>query len=96
VYEEAQTLLEQVDKTYTAAGSLLMTAVVDGNLGRLAARKGLYEDAHRQLTSAFAASREVALSLHARSRLTGDAEDAGEAQRLLDALHVVRVPEVPL
>ena len=39
---------------------------------------------------------EVALSLRARSRLTGDADDAAEAQRLLEALHVVRVPDVPL
>jgi hypothetical protein len=39
---------------------------------------------------------EVALSLHARSRLSGDAADAAEAQRLLDALHVARVPDVPL
>ena len=39
---------------------------------------------------------EVALSLRARSRLTGNAADAAEAQRLLDALHVVRVPDVPL
>jgi tetratricopeptide (TPR) repeat protein len=63
---------------------------------------GRREDASRSFAHSLDAARsgdalyEVALSLHARSRLTGDAEDAGEAQRLLDALHVVRVPEVPL
>ena len=38
---------------------------------------------------------EVALTLQARARLRLDGELAAEAQRLLDALHVVAVPEPP-
>jgi hypothetical protein len=38
---------------------------------------------------------EEALTLEARARLTGAKEDAVEAQRILSALDVVRVPEVP-
>ena len=38
---------------------------------------------------------EEALTLEARARLTGAKEDAVEAQRILNALDVVRVPEVP-
>jgi tetratricopeptide (TPR) repeat protein len=38
---------------------------------------------------------EEALTLQARARLTGAEEDAVEAQRILDALDVARVPEVP-
>ena len=38
---------------------------------------------------------EEALTLDARARLTGAKEDAIEAERILSALDVVRVPEVP-
>jgi ATP/maltotriose-dependent transcriptional regulator MalT len=38
---------------------------------------------------------EEALTLEARARLTGAGEDAAEARRILAALDVVRVPEVP-
>ncbi|HKD94816.1 MAG TPA: hypothetical protein VKB43_08945, partial [Gaiellaceae bacterium] len=37
---------------------------------------------------------EEALTLQARARLTGSEEDAAEAQRILDALDVVRVPDL--
>ena len=63
---------------------------------------GRHEDAARYFAHSLEAARsgdalyEVALSLRARSRLTGNADDAAEAQRLLDALHVVHVPEPPL
>jgi class 3 adenylate cyclase/tetratricopeptide (TPR) repeat protein len=38
---------------------------------------------------------EEALTLQARARLTGSEQDAADAQRILDALDVVRVPDVP-
>jgi hypothetical protein len=38
---------------------------------------------------------EEGLTLEARARLTGTKEDAAEAQRILSALDVVRVPELP-
>jgi class 3 adenylate cyclase/tetratricopeptide (TPR) repeat protein len=38
---------------------------------------------------------EEALTLLGRARLTGSEEDADEARRILDALDVVRIPEIP-
>ena len=69
-----------------AAGSLLMTAVVDGNLGRLAARKGQHDEARRLLTTALAAFREIdaaAFVLEMQARLAEAAVLAGDHDQAL-------------
>jgi tetratricopeptide (TPR) repeat protein len=179
--DEVEAELGEVRAICDAAGSLLMTAVADGNLGRAAARAGRAEQARELLTAAAAALREIdagsfvveiearlagaalfsgdaelalatavetesitgtsappavqallhrvrgqalhlrgeldaagqeleeslriareggmlyeeALTLAARAELTGATKDAVEAQRILSALDVVRIPEVP-
>ena len=58
------------------------------------------EEAGRELEDSLRIAREggmqyeEALTLHARAQLTGAADDAAQAQRILDALDVIRVPEV--
>src|SRR3954452_24019893 len=62
---------------------------------------GQVEAAGRELEESLRIAREgrmlyeEALTLEARARLTGAREDALEAQRILGALDVVRIPEVP-
>ncbi|HKN62712.1 MAG TPA: tetratricopeptide repeat protein [Gaiellaceae bacterium] len=59
------------------------------------------DEAWRELEESLRVAREggmlyeEALTLEARARLTGAEEDAAEARRILAALDVVRVPEVP-
>ena len=79
-----------------AVGALLHR--VRGHALRLGGRA---EEAGRELEESLRIARaggmlyEEALTLQARARLTGAEEDAAEAQRILDALDVARVPEVP-
>jgi class 3 adenylate cyclase/tetratricopeptide (TPR) repeat protein len=62
---------------------------------------GEVEAAGRELEESLRIAREgrmlyeEGLTLEARARLTGTKEDAAEAQRILSALDVVRVPELP-
>lgn len=62
---------------------------------------GQPETAGRELEESLRIAREgglqyeQALTLQARALLTDSTEDAAEAQRILDALDVIRVPEVP-
>jgi tetratricopeptide (TPR) repeat protein len=69
--------------------------------GQALGRGGEVEAAGRELEESLRIAREgrmlyeEALTLDARARLTGEREDAAEAQRILATLDVVRVPEVP-
>jgi class 3 adenylate cyclase/tetratricopeptide (TPR) repeat protein len=62
---------------------------------------GQEEAAGRELEESLRIAREgemqyeEALTLQARARLTGSEQDAAAAQRILDALDVVRVPDLP-
>jgi len=101
---DADLALANVAETEAITGTSAPPAVrallhrVRGHALRLG---GQEEAAARELEESLRIAREAgmqyeeALTLHARARLTGSEEDAAEAQRILDALDVVRVPEVP-
>jgi class 3 adenylate cyclase/tetratricopeptide (TPR) repeat protein len=65
-------------------------------------QSGRPEEAAREFESSLGEARragaayEEALSLQARARLRDDGGDAAEARALLEALQVVRVPEIPV
>jgi tetratricopeptide (TPR) repeat protein len=69
--------------------------------GQALSRTGWQDEATRELDESLRIAREgempyeIALTLEARARLTGSQDDADEAQSILEALDVVRVPEVP-
>jgi class 3 adenylate cyclase/tetratricopeptide (TPR) repeat protein len=76
-------------------------ALLDRVRGQALSRMGQSEAASRELDESLRIAREggmlyeVALTLDARARLTSSSEDAAEAQGILQALDVVRVPEIP-
>ena len=100
---DADLALATADETEAITGTSAPPAVrallhrVRGHALRLLGRP---EEAGRELEDSLRIAREggmqyeEALTLHARAQLTGAADDAAQAQRILDALDVIRVPEV--
>jgi tetratricopeptide (TPR) repeat protein len=84
--DEAEAELREVRAICEAAGSRLMTAVADANLGRAAARAGRVDEAHELLTAAASALREIdagSFVVEVQARLAEAALFAGEADRAL-------------
>jgi class 3 adenylate cyclase/tetratricopeptide (TPR) repeat protein len=101
-HEQALRDADVAESTSEAAMPPSLQALLHRVRGYAHLQAGRREDAARSFAQSLDVARsgdalyEVALSLHARSRLSGDAADAAEAQLLLDALHVARVPDAPL
>jgi class 3 adenylate cyclase/tetratricopeptide (TPR) repeat protein len=101
-HEQALRDADVAELTTEIAAAPPLQAMLHRVRGYAHLQAGRHEDAARNFAQSLDAARggdalyEVALSLRAMSRLTGDAADAAEAQRLLEALHVVRVPDVPV
>jgi tetratricopeptide (TPR) repeat protein len=101
---EAERAIAAVAETEAITGTSAPPAVqallhrVRGHALRLG---GQADAAGRELEESLRIAREggmeyeEALTLQARATLTGSEEDAAEAQQILDALDVVRVPEIP-
>ena len=91
--EEAEAELREVRSICEAAGSRLMTAVADANLGRAAARAGRGDAARELLTAAIASLREIdagSFVVEVQARL---AEAAALRRRLRRSAH--RTPTWP-
>jgi hypothetical protein len=77
-------------------------ALIHRTRGYALLQRGQHDVAIREIEQSLEIARaagalyEVALSLRARSLAGGGAEDRTEADRLLDLLNVMRVPNVPL
>ena len=88
--------------TSEADQSATFRALVHRVRGYANSQLGRPDDAAKEFEQSIEAAREadalyeLALSLRAQERLSGAPADSGEAQRLLDALHVTCVSEVPL
>ena len=101
-YEQALRDLELAEQTAEAPPPPSLQALLHRVRGYAQMQAGRLEEADRELERSIDAARsgdalyEVALSLRARAQLRRDVSDAADARALLEALHVVHVPDVPL
>jgi tetratricopeptide (TPR) repeat protein len=97
--ERALAAADEASSITDATAAPNVQALLHRVRGYVLLKQGRADEAAAELDRSLATARaadmlyEVALTLRARARLSGDAQDLAEAQAILDALHVVGLPE---
>jgi len=100
-FEDALSSADLAEAITGTSAPPAVQALLNRVRGQALSRTGRQDEAMRELDESLRIAREgemlyeIALTLEARARLTGSQDDADEAQSSLEALDVVRVPEVP-